>query len=338
MKIMTIIKWLFTVACLAALPFSSAISNGATFKPRLLVFGDSFVDVGNDPVITFLRPDGSPGLVIPPPTRYDRGRFANGPVVVDYLASHWGILLKPSETGFDLRRDSVSYAYGGAETGDWNLTPAGFPVSGLLGQVGSFAEDLSESGADTEKTTFIVWAGANDYLNALNRGETPDPYTIVGNILEAVEQLATFGANLIVVANLSDLGSTPLCNFLNVCDELTALTEAHNALLKKGIGELKGILPGKLALFDAHKVLSRVTAHPERFGFSNDLGPGPASGCLFQDPVSFDPSHCGSTSFNTDQIFWDEAHPTTQVHKILARKLRRVAAQNRYPHHRWMRY
>lgn len=290
-------------------------------KSRLIIFGDSLVDVGNDPAITSLQSVNGqliPGFVVPPPTRYDRGRFSNGPLIVDYLATRLGIFLKPSETGFDLKTDNVSYAYGGAQTGTKNLTPGGFPVWGLSGQIEKFKADLKNlRRANINEYTFIIWVGANDYLNTSN----PNYNSIVDNILNAVEDLSILGAKRIVVINLPDLGKLPLCSTYNICGPLTALTNSHNQLLAYYLNDLqKTQRSTKIILFDAHKIFNKLFANPTHYGFDNNLLAGSAKGCLFQSP-SFSLENCKIVNFTSKNIFWDEIHPSTRVHEILANEM-----------------
>ncbi len=310
---------LFTFTFLILFIFSYA--HAEQNKSRLIIFGDSLVDVGNDPAITSLQEVNGhlvPGFVLPPPTRYDRGRFSNGPVIVDYLATRLGIFLKPSETGFDLNTDNVSYAYGGAQTGIENLTPGGFPVRGLSGQIDKFTTDLSSSNVRINKITFIIWVGANDYLNTSN----PNYKSIVDNILQAVEDLSNLGAKRIIVINLPDLGKLPLCSTYNICGPLTALTNNHNQLLANHLDDIKKTQRStKIILFDAHSIFDEFLANPTHFGFVNDLGAGPGRGCLFQSPSEFFFENCDIVNFTSKNIFWDEIHPSTRAHEILADKI-----------------
>jgi phospholipase/lecithinase/hemolysin len=302
--------------------FKSSYSQADRSDFKLIVFGDSLVDVGNNPTITSLLQlqNGSlvPGFVVPPPTRYDRGRFSNGPVIVDYLALRLGIFLKPTETGFDLNTDSVSYAYGGAQTGTENLTPGGFPVLGLTGQVDKFSQDLDSSDANISNTTFLIWVGANDYLNAPN----PDNSSITGNILQSVEDLSQLGAKKIIVVNLPNLGKLPFCAPLNLCEQFTELTNKHNRMLSEGLDSFKkSHRSTKITLFNAHKIFEQLFANPSKYGFANDLSAGAAKGCLFQPPSTFSFDNCNIVNFVSKNIFWDEVHPSTRVHKILAKEL-----------------
>ncbi len=291
---------------------------------RVIAFGDSLVDAGNDPALTFLQrlPDGqlAPGLVIPPPTRYDRGRFSNGPNVADYLAAMTPFtgIIKPSVTGFDLMRDNVSFGYGGSETGIENLTPGLFPVPGLLGQISQFEDSLKNSSyrVTFDDTLFVIWTGANDYMNHLLPGEQINPETTVNNIVGAVQRLTELGAKKIIVFNLPDLGSTPICQNYGVCSTLSEFTVIHNNLLRNSLRYKPNVY-----VYDTYAVFDKIQMDPTSFRFSEEVAAGPAAGCLFQALSEFDISNCSPVDFDSNSFYWDEIHPSTRVHKIVAKVL-----------------
>ncbi len=309
---------------------------------RMIVFGDSLSDVGNLPALTFLTPNKIPGLVIPPPPRYDRGHFSNGPVAVEYLAEKYQLRLQPSLTGFG-PTDSVSFAYGGSTTGVSNLTPGNFSVWGLLGQVNCYINFLNGTDKVSQEscyttspnetgearpdlsTLFVVWSGANDYILPLSSEVSTtsidiDPHHIVENIKTAILKLYAHGAYYFLVPNLPNLGKIPLCLEFQICDKLSTLARAHNTLLKQTLTDIEATQNDiELIRFDTYQLFERILAHPEKYGFSENVQDiGPAGGCLLQDPATFDPAKCDLVNFNTDQVFWDEEHPTTKAHQIWA--------------------
>lgn len=305
---------------------------------RMVVLGDSLSDVGNLPALTFLTPHKVRGLVVPPPPRYDRGRFSNGPVAVEYLAKKYHLRLQPSLTGFG-PTDSVSFAYGGSGTGISNVTPGNFSVRGLLGQVKRYIDSLNEVNGIRQdlSTLFVVWSGANDYiLPLLSAGVThpPNPNQIVENIKTAILRLHAHGAYYFLVPNLPNLGKLPLCLALHICQKLSTLTHTHNTLLEQALTDIEATQRDiELIRFDAYRLFEKILTHPRRYGFSDNVqAPGPAAGCLFQDPSTFDPANCDLVSFNTNQVFWDEEHPTTRVHKIWGRSMwRAIQLENLWP-------
>ena len=94
----------------------AAFASASTFT-SVIVYGDSLSDNGNLYALT-----GQP------PAPYYNGRFSNGPVAVEYLASTLGVPLS-------------DFAWGGATTGIGNHGDGGTPTSyGAFGLPGMQVE------------------------------------------------------------------------------------------------------------------------------------------------------------------------------------------------------
>src|SRR4051794_37120522 len=108
-------KRLITGSVLLLAPVASAL--GAPYT-GVTVFGDSLSDVGNVFAVT--------GGTLP----YPSGRFSDGPIWIDRLASNLGTPLQPSVAG------GSNYAFGGAESGlGTSLLRGILPVPGVRQQV-----------------------------------------------------------------------------------------------------------------------------------------------------------------------------------------------------------
>ncbi len=300
------------VLSLTALPIVALISlpkaaHAASFS-QLYVFGDSLSDVGN-----VLRDTG--GLVPPPvipaangslSIGYANGRFSNGAIWVDYLAKDLGL-------GVDTKND---FAYGGATTGrDNGLNPLlGTNLPGLQQQITTFQ---SQNPVPDQKALYVLWAGANDYLNP----NLTDPQGTVGsaiaNLSTAITQLAGSGAKNFLIANLPDLGKLPLTRGdLARSQGLSFLSSAHNTALAQTLGVLPSTLGVNIIPLDVNDLVNQAIASPSRFGLTNvteqclpatplfPTAPPPATPC---NPVTDAPNF----------LFWDPLHPTTRGHEIL---------------------
>ncbi len=303
-----------------------ANSNFEKKHNKIRIFGDSLVDNGNLPPVTW-------PFVIPPSTRYDRGRFTNGLVAVEHLANKMKIELVPSINGINLKDKGINWGIGGSTTAESNINPGGLLVDGLLGQIGQYEDALDAAGkpggeAKKKKSPlFIIWTASNNYFIPFYNGGSPDGDTVleaVTDISEAVTRLHARGAKVIVVTNMIDLGQVPMCNLIGgpeVCDILTGMTYAHNEELSNALGVLDADLRNlKIIQFDIHTVFEGTLNNLEKHGFSDtDISnPGPATGCLFE-PSS---ANCSLLDFrNGNSFWWDELHPSAAVHKIVGKEL-----------------
>ncbi|WP_180966117.1 SGNH/GDSL hydrolase family protein [Fischerella thermalis] len=256
---------------------TTSITNFHNSINELYVFGDSLSDIGN----VFNATEG----FHPSSPPYFQGRFSNGLVWVEYLAS--GLALTPKQ--------NTNFAYGGATTGSGNLN--GIPD--LLTQVDSFIKVYQQV---DKNALYILWAGANDYLHGMS-----NPSLSINNISQAIQSLAKAGAKKILVANLPDLGNIPATRNSPYSSILSSATIAHNLGLANSLDLLKQNLghDTQMIMFDVHSLYKEAIANPTKFGFT-DVN----TACL-NNLASCD---------NPDKfLFWDGIHPTTVAHRILAK-------------------
>ncbi|MFN6513318.1 MAG: SGNH/GDSL hydrolase family protein [Nostoc sp. CreGUA01] len=259
---------------------------------EIYVFGDSFSDTGNIFNAT--------SKIVPPSPSYFNGRFSNGPVWVEYLASDLGLKLN-LETNF---------AYGGATTGYENIGIPGLP--GLQQQINSFT---SANPSANPNALYVIWAGTNDYLDYFF-GDIPNPTQTVNNLSVSVKSLAAVGAKDILVVNLPDLGKFPVTGGNNQdADFLSSFTSAHNSSLTANLNLLNQQLSPDVNIvpLDVNSLFNRIIAAPGEFGLTNvtdscvgELSIVPIN--LPKQPVVCDPDRF---------LFWDQVHPTTAAHKLI---------------------
>jgi thermolabile hemolysin len=254
---------------------------------ELYVFGDSLSDIGNVFEAT--------GRVYPPNPPYFQGRYSNGRLWVEHLASK--LKLSPQKTN--------NFAWGGATSGiDSNGVP------GLLTQVQNFVRANQEINPQALAT---IWSGANDYLHGVS-----DPTISVENLSEAIALLSEAGIKQILVPNLPDLGKLPATRNNSNSETLTALTNTHNLNLSQSLNQLKQQLNSgtQIIELDVYTLYQEAITNPEKFGFTNV-----SDTCLNE---TFPTSNLASSLTICDRpaqfLFWDGIHPTTATHQILAEK------------------
>ncbi|MCU0549508.1 MAG: autotransporter domain-containing protein [Leptolyngbya sp. Prado105] len=265
----------FLAVKLAILTCLVPVSASAQSIEGFTIFGDSLSDNGN----AFRNTNG----LVPPSPPYFQGRFTNGPVWIEDLATK----LNGTTTTFN-------FAFGGATSGTANtVTPL---LPGVTTQVNGFLQSLP---AVSSNRAFVVWAGANDYLGD---GVT-NPAIPVGNISTILQQLSTAGARTLVVPNLPDLGRIPgsLGNPVQSAG-LTQLSAAHNQGLQASLRTLAQSNPNlSIVPIDINALFNEVLREPTRFGLTNVTQP------------------CLGTGANCDQfLFWDQLHPTAAGHRLIS--------------------
>jgi phospholipase/lecithinase/hemolysin len=220
-----------------------------------------------------------------PPFPYYQGRVSNGPVWVEYLAPSLGLNYNPLD----------NFSWAGARTDRSNS------FTGLPGMLDELDELLSTSKRLDNQALYVVFGGSNDFIRIF-AGE--DPMVViseaVGNILSIVTQLRARGAKHIVVVDLPNLGLTPRVRAGGPALALTVtfLSTVYNELLNTALDSADK----KIVRVSAFNILNMLAANPAAFGLTNVTDQGIS---IFPAPAD-------------TYLFWDDIHPSTTVHRILA--------------------
>lgn len=299
------LKLTLTIVC-AALWAQGA--SALPFYSGMVVFGDSLSDTGNSAIIT---PGGDiPGTDF---TYGDNGRFSNGPVWVEYLSNRLGTgPLTPSRSGGN------NYAHGGAQI---DATPV--PTTGLVVQYQQwFADTLGV--ADPGKL-YVVAAGSNDLLSVPLDATPAEVAAFFGERLSTyyglLSGMIALGVTDILVPNLPNLGRTPEAASTGAPALVTELVAFWNASFSTMLDQLLVPPTVKLYRVDMFSDIEQIFALSEAYGFDNTT-----SACsTVVDGVE-------TSCANPDSyVFWDQLHPTTAGHRLLAdAAFRQMSAEN--PH------
>jgi outer membrane lipase/esterase len=242
---------------------------------------------------------------------------------VEHLANALGLQITPSLDG------GTNFAFGGATTGqDLNRIfqrDLAVTIPSLRTQVAVYRLTLADPTlSDPTRVRrapvdalYIVWGGANDLRDAVQKGTSGAPPVsiandAVNNIATVIRELQSAGAIYFLVPNLPDLGRTPQQVALGpaAVQLATALSIAFNDTLESTLQQLESTLPVHIARLDIATHFQEVTAKPQNFGVANVT-----DACLSGDP--FAP---GTVCANPDSyIFWDAiGHPTAVAQALIA--------------------
>lgn len=294
-----LLMWLAIATAASAVPISA-----------IYILGDSLSDQGNMKRATEII--GAPAPVLPDPAHYFDGRFSNGPVYADYLAGALGKALEPSIVG------GTNFSYGGARMG-YNTVESqaggGFPDGLFPWSLNAEVQAFRSRGYDDPNGLYIVFSGSNDVADILRQGLDPTvaiPQVVAG-IVGAVHAVRDANARRVLVANVPDLGLTPL--FLSMDPAVTAaatgVSASYNAALHAALQAISGI---EILEFDTFGYLQELVADPGRLGITETQAPC-YNGFVSPNPQ---PVECSNAA---DFLFWDVIHPTTQVHAEIANRM-----------------
>jgi phospholipase/lecithinase/hemolysin len=300
----------------AAVLISVAAAHAQAYT-SIVVFGDSLCDTGNDAMISAGLYTAA-GQVPGPASGYTNGSFTDGPDTLPAAQQYFGVWIKqlaatlaakpsvnPSLAG------GTNYAYGFATTGTGTTAFTYGPGNALSFNVQNMGLQVSTYLATkptiTSKTLFVVWGGANDLLNATTPTQVAAAVTAAAtNDVALVQQLINAGATDFIIPNLPPLGLVPRFNgSATTSVPATQAALAFNQALAAGLATLPAANPGKtLHLFplDTYTLYNTVVGPPIYKGFANVTAM--SQGNLLVNPDTF--------------LFWDNLHPTTFGHSLLA--------------------
>ncbi len=264
-----------------ALVFGLILSQPALAGPfnQIVVFGDSLSDTGNANSRLGVAGSG-----------YFDGRFSNGPLWIEYLATQ--LQLAPPVANLE-SSTGRNYAFGGARTDGSGLVS--FFINDIDEQVPDY---LNNDGGPSGDELIVVWGGANDFLDGETNVSVP-----VNNLTSDITSLHAAGGRNFVVVNLPLLGQTP--RYVGTPNEpvFDALSTSFNSQLDLSLDSLETALTDtEFFRVDAAALIQSATLDPGLFGFINVMDKA-----------------MGLSGINADEyLFWDDVHPTTAAHSLLA--------------------
>ena len=269
-------------AALAALVAMPALAAGSSID-AIVAFGDSLSDNGN-----LYRLDGGTA----PPAPYWNGRYSNGPVAVENMAS-------------DLHLGLQDYAFGGAQTGMGNLGGAALNGTGVAGQIGMYAG--AHGGVADAHSLYVVWAGPNDFFAGTHMFDPNTAPAAVANIVGDLQSLYALGARDFLVPLMVDLGLTPSATgagapYVAVATQQSALYDAELSAAMRQFAAAHA--DARMNVFDT----------PAFFDQESPLLAAQGVDVTHSCFVAATPSLCS----DPDQyLFWDGVHPTEVGHALL---------------------
>jgi len=286
----------------------------------IVVFGDSLSDTGNVAHLT----QAKYGIRIPGTAAdYTDGRFTDGADTAPAAQNFFGVWIEqyaatlPSKPKVTNSLDGgTNYAYGFATTGEGTGVFTFGPSDALFVDVNNIGEQITTYLAThpkiDDKTLFVVWGGAIDVLYAQSSNDVVDAAV---HQVANVQRLIDAGASQFIVLNLPPLGLVPRLNGSPATAvPATQASVLFNHFLHDGLAILLDFNLRRhlhLSQLDVYALLNKVVASPSRYSLVNVTASSQG------EPVNPD-----------TYLFWDDLHPTTRGHRIIAERAAKVIAQS----------
>lgn len=279
----------------AALLFPALLLPGspasATPYTDIVVFGDSLVDAGN---ISLL----SPGIA-PASLGYYKGRLSNGPLYTDRLyQASYGSEMTPSLLG------GSNFAFGFARAIDNSGFSTGAdPIPDLGAQIDMFA--ARTGGSADPNALYLINIMGNDVVALMQNdidGMTPDAYAaaVAASMAEQIQRLNDMGARHILATGVPNANIPEAFLLQQYLDDALAGLELENELM----------------LYSFLDLFTRILTNPTSVGLPADFDS--TTPCLVGETPAPD-IDC------TGYFFFDQTHPTTAIHAVIAREIAQLA-------------
>ncbi|KAL5580621.1 hypothetical protein UlMin_013063 [Ulmus minor] len=312
----------------------------------LLIFGDSTLDPGNNNYLSNPLVKGNhypygkdfPGHI-------PNGRFSNGKLVTDFLASKLRIkdfvppFLDPNLSDNELVT-GVSFASGGSGLDELTTVASGaISVSKQIELLKKYIVRIERIVGEivakkiVNKALVIVCAGTNDF--GFNFYDIPirrlefdiDAYQdfLLGRLQHFIEELYRNGCRNMVIAGLPPIGCLPIQitaksqipNNRSCVEDENSDAKTYNYKLHNLLFKLQANLPGtKLIHADIYNPLLDMINSPQKYGFVETNRGCCGTGLLETGPL------CNVLSTTCDDasryLFWDSVHPSEATYRYLA--------------------
>jgi len=313
------VVWRGMAVCLLAVVIAAPMETAAqmTFS-RIVVFGDSLSDPGNDFALINTQntppyDNIDPGTIIPH-APYAKGghHYSNGATWVEQFAKFRGMAQYVTPAWQSAGTKAANYAVGGGRAYD-----DGINVN-LPDQVNEFLADVG--GQAPSDALYVIEFGGNDTRDILAGGDftviIPQAATSIAN---NIYFLWMKGARKFLVWNIPDLSKTPAIQFMGPAVQQTVyglLYYYFNPAIIQAIDSVS-LLPGiEIKRFDAFEKVNDFVANPGAYGLEVV-----DEACV---TPKVPPFNCKEPD---EYLFWDGIHPTKAAHGILAQEVAELLAQ-----------
>ncbi|KAK9068941.1 hypothetical protein SSX86_013057 [Deinandra increscens subsp. villosa] len=302
----------------------------------VLVFGDSFVDQGNNNYINTLAKANYPPYGKDSPDGKPTGRFSNGKTLSDFLAEALGVKdylpasLDPLLEDKDLQ---TGVSFGSAGTGFDQRTSTSLSAIPISAQLDMFKEyimklkkNIGEEPANNIITNSIVVvvAGNNDLILTRRLQHDVVAYSnmLIKLVLNFTEEIYTLGVRRIVVFSLPPMGCYPFVRTLvggperRCVDKENDIAQLYNNILKQQLQFWATSFPqSRVAYIDYYNPLISIIENPQKYGFDvvdkGCCGTGEVEVAFLCNKLT---PTCPDRS---KYFFWDGFHPSEEGYKII---------------------
>lgn len=299
--------------------FLNAASLGfAQPYKEIIAFGDSLTDVGNVALLT--EPGNSPVIF----GYYKETHFSDNIIWVERLAKYWKLSKRTPGRGHSTslppKPHGNTWAWGGSESSSGSVQPSGViePIPNLLTEVNQYLKGH----IPCKKTLFAIWSGADNLLIGGHFG--PDAaIQAVQAVEKALIRLEKAGARHFLIFNMPKLGDTPSAQSGGELQIIAAniYSDSYNLAMNELLIKLRNdpTFHANITLVDVYSEIILVVNTVKNGGVYTPSFFVPGPPVVINNVTDEGLNYFNLTgTFPENYLFWDDVHPTTQGHQVIA--------------------
>ncbi|HEX2548509.1 MAG TPA: SGNH/GDSL hydrolase family protein, partial [Gammaproteobacteria bacterium] len=285
---------------------------------RIIVFGDSYSDNGNDFKISQQK--------YPNKTAYFQGRFSDGPVWVEYFAE-----LEKINPNDSVR--FINLAYGQAKI----LSPTkimvkpnqSYPIPDLGQQISAFISQYKKINADD---LIIIFISANDFFDVTQMDNDNFVRQMADQMEIQVNKLIALGAKNIIILNGRDVTYSPLATIVakqqdvksvkNYLQDFQKLIQAYNKYLNEKLNNKPEVFIFDIFQFD-NRIIAKIQqgAFDYKMNNKNYTFTNATEGCYQNNKGDYEGVAGPICADASKYFYYDRIHTTRYANYILAQKV-----------------
>jgi phospholipase/lecithinase/hemolysin len=297
--------------------FASHLGSTQQFND-IIAFGDSLTDVGNVAGLT------EPGIAPIINGYFQETHFSDNILWIETLANYLGLpprtLGRGNSTTLPAEPQGNTWAWGGSEAAFGSAQPSGVtePIPNLLKEINQFLK----VNVPNVETLYTIWSGADNLLVGGRFGPKAAKKAVKA-VCTAIQLLEKAGARHILVFNMPKLGDTPNAQSGGRIDEIAAdiYSYSYNKALRKALKKLRSDNHFKASIYFVN-VFTELALVVDTVNKGGTYTPNffvPGAPVAINNVTSEGLNYFNANgAFPTNYLFWDDVHPTTQGHQVIA--------------------
>ncbi|KDP26909.1 hypothetical protein JCGZ_18067 [Jatropha curcas] len=251
----------------------------------ILVFGDSTMDTGNNDYIQTIAKANFMPYGIDYPGKIPTGRFSNGRLIPDFLASYLRLKeavppfldpeLSDNELVTGVNFASAASGFDESTNLEYNILPISKQIDNFRNYIARLNKIVGEEKARTiiNNALVVIGAGTNDVSGKAEENDIKYHDVLLNKTQTCIKELYDLGCRYMIISGLPPLGCLPSRRSQKLdidgkcLEDLNAYALSYNQKLIKLLSEMQAMVAGsKIRYVDVYQQVMDMVNNPQRYG------------------------------------------------------------------------